>query len=110
MMGLQSSIHKEFLQDLMWEKVKKAMQRPAERTGARFGLERDDGPGSVEDVVDTVAKYGARLVSLQTSRSSDRVCIYVTAADLNGQAPALRKELAALGEILYFKSIAQGSL
>ncbi len=109
-MGIQSSIHKEFLQDLMWERVKRSMQRTAERNGARFGLERDDGPGSVEDVVDTVAKYGARLVSLQTSRSSDRVCIYVTAADLNGQAPALRDELGGLGEVLYFKTVLQGDL
>jgi hypothetical protein len=110
MMGIQSRIQQEFLRDLMWERVKKSMQRTAERSGARFALERDDGPGSVEDVVDTVANYGARLVSLHTSRSSDRVCIYVTAADLNGRAPALRDELGSLGEILYFKSIAQGDL
>ena len=110
MMGIQSSIHKEFLQDLMWERIKKSMQRTAEPTGARFALDRDDGPGSVEDVVDTVAKYGARLVSLHTSRSSDRVCIYVTAADLNGKAPALRDELDGLGDVLYFKTVLQGDL
>lgn len=109
-MGIESAIQREFLRDLMWERVKRGVQRPAERRGARFGLERDDEPGSVEDIVDVIAKYGARLVDLRTSRSSDRVHIYVTAEDLNGKATQFRDELGVLGEVLYFKFITQGHL
>jgi len=106
----ENRIQNQFFRDLMWENLRNAFQRTAEPGGVRFGLARNDEPGAVEDVVDTIANYGGRLMSLRTSRSLDQVYIYVTTAGVAGNVPALREELGGLGEILYFRATHQGSL
>ena len=100
-------LKEDFLTDDMDQAVH-PVQWVVECDGVRFGLVRDDGPGSVEDVVDIVAKFDGCLVSLLKSRPAEPsgpVCIYVTATGFDGSVSNLRKELGKLGQILYFKPI-----
>ena len=41
---------------------------PPRTANVLFGLEREDRPGSVEDVVDVVTKFGASLNTIHSSR------------------------------------------
>ncbi len=72
-----------------------------------FGLEREDHPGSVEDVVDVIAKFDAQLNTIHTSRqeSSGQVWIYGNLEIDTGKISAFREQLGGFNEILYFKSI-----
>lgn len=118
-MVAENGIAREFIQDLTFEALKKVVRRNAEWGGSsgvpviRFGVEREDALGSVEDIVDVVHKYEARLISLRTFRrmdSSERVCIYVTASDVDGKLAELQADLRGLGEVIYFKPTKQGSV
>lgn len=72
-----------------------------------FGLEREDRPGSVEDVVDVITKFDANLNTIYTSRqgSSGQVWIYGNLDIETGKIPAFREQLGGFNEMLYFKSI-----
>ncbi len=72
-----------------------------------FGLERQDRPGSVEDVADVVTQFGASLNTIHTSRqeASGQLRIYGNLDIETGKIPAFRDQLRGFNEILYFKSI-----
>lgn len=72
-----------------------------------FGLEREDRPGSVEDVADVVTEFGASLNTIHTSRqqASGQLRIYGNLDIETGKIPAFREQLRGFNEILYFKSI-----
>ena len=80
---------------------------PPRTANVLFGLEREDRPGSVEDVVDVVTKFGASLNTIHSSRqeSSGQVRIYGNLDIETGTIPAFREHLGGFNEILYFKSI-----
>ena len=72
-----------------------------------FGLEREDRPGSLEDVVDLAAKFDASLNTIYSSRqdSSGQVHIYGNLDIEREKISAFREQLGRFDEILYFKSI-----
>lgn len=72
-----------------------------------FGLEREDRPGSVEDVVDAISKFDGSLNTIHTSRqeSSGQVWIYGNLDIETAKISAFREQLGGFNEILYFKSV-----
>jgi hypothetical protein len=95
----------EFLADLKWETAIRAIQNTEISGYVRFGLARENTPGSAEDIVDVIAKYDARLIRLVTSgisESSPKMFVYVTASGLDGKIGEFRRELLTLGELIYF--------